>query len=234
MTVSSSSGFIVDSAGSTGEVTRKAVEERLRASTFFWLDLAHARSRPTSRSCATCSGSIRSRSRTREHFGQRPKLDEYDDYVLPRGLRRLPRRRTGWSRCTASTSAQLPGHRSIATTAPAFDRDARAATWPSRRAPIKRALLLLPGRRRARRQLLPGPRRPRRAASTTLEDAIFQHADDAQLQEIFADEAPARRAAQGDHAAARPVRAPGHGRRRRLPGHEPRTTSATSATSTTT
>ena len=90
------------------------------------------------------------------NFGQRPKLDEYDDVRLPCRLRRRARRGRP-RRDPLLLLRALPRHRA-ARRLPRFRRGAGAPRAPSRPAPRARPCPL-PGRRRAGRQLLPAPER---------------------------------------------------------------------------
>ena len=181
MTVSSSSGFIVDSAGSTGEVTRKAVEDRLRASTFFWLDLAHP--------VATDFEMLRDvfgfhtlALEDSEHFGQRPKLDEYDDYafLVAYGANRDEDELVE-VHCFTSARYLVTVHRDEA---PAFDSVRGRLPAQHERADQGAFLLyaVVDGLVDSFFPVL-GDLDER---IDTLEDAIFRRPDDAQLQEIFA------------------------------------------------
>ena len=164
-----------------------------------------------------------------EQFGQRAKIDEYDDFVFLVVYGAAPDDdRLVEVHCFYSERFLITVHRDDC---PAFAeirrplREAREAD----RAPVAAAL---PHRRRPRRQLLPDPRRLRRPHRR----ARGQHLPQGRRAPApgdLPDEAAARRHAQGGHPAARRVRA-AHGRRRGAARVRATRTSATSATSTTT
>src|SRR5690606_25320611 len=75
------SHFLVDGRGSHAEVDRASLEQHLAAAEFFWLDL-HG---PGADDVAMLRELFAYHPLAVEdaaHFGQRPKLDEYDDFVL--------------------------------------------------------------------------------------------------------------------------------------------------------
>ena len=72
---------LIDGDGPLEAVDRAAIEERLKTSTFFWLDL-HG---PDETDVALLNDVFHLHSlavEDAEHFGQRAKLDEYDGFVL--------------------------------------------------------------------------------------------------------------------------------------------------------
>jgi magnesium transporter len=181
MTVSSPAGFIVDGAGTTGEVSRQAVEERLRAGAFFWLDFAQP--------VATDFEMLRDvfgfhalALEDSDHFGQRPKLDEYDDYafLVVYGANRDEDELVE-VHCFTSAKFLVTIH---GDEAPAFDRVRERL--PAQQARADQGALLL-------YEVVDGlvdsffpVLADLDERIDTLEDAIFKRPDDAQLQEIFA------------------------------------------------
>jgi magnesium transporter len=77
----SPSHFLVDAQGSHSEVDRPLVERHLAEAEFFWLDLH----RPQADDLAMLSDLFHFHPlavEDAEHFGQRPKLDEFEGYVF--------------------------------------------------------------------------------------------------------------------------------------------------------
>jgi magnesium transporter len=78
---SSPSHFLVDARGSYDQVDRTLVQRRLDEGAFFWLDLHQ----PTADEIAMLEELLALHPLAVEdvsHFGQRPKLDDYDDVAL--------------------------------------------------------------------------------------------------------------------------------------------------------
>ena len=70
---------LIDAAGAATPVDAAAVEQRLKAGTFFWLDLTG----PVEDDLALLRDVFHFHPlalEDAEHFGQRPKLDEYEDF----------------------------------------------------------------------------------------------------------------------------------------------------------
>jgi magnesium transporter len=73
--------ILVDRQGAQARLTRDEIEDRLRSGRFFWLDLH----RPTAADFELLRdvfGFHPLALEDSEHFGQRPKVDEYDDFVF--------------------------------------------------------------------------------------------------------------------------------------------------------
>jgi magnesium transporter len=73
--------FLVDMQGSHDRVDADALRRHLRGGEFFWLDL-HAPDAGDETLLADVFGFHELALEDAAHFGQRPKLDEYDDFVL--------------------------------------------------------------------------------------------------------------------------------------------------------
>ena len=123
---------------------------------------------------------------------------------LPRRVRRLERRRPGRARRAALLLLRsLPRH--AAPRRGAVDHGPARALRQARRARRRSGAAAARGRRRARRQLLPPPRRDRRPHRRARGGDLPRCRRGAAAGDLH-DEARARRHAQGDRAATRPLR----------------------------
>jgi magnesium transporter len=73
--------FLVDTAGSHDDADNELVKQHLHAGEFFWLDL-HGAEAGDEAMLEELFGFHPLALEDAEHFGQRPKLDEYDDFVM--------------------------------------------------------------------------------------------------------------------------------------------------------
>jgi magnesium transporter len=73
--------FLVDTSGSHDQVDAKLVAKHLREEEFFWLDL-HAPDAADRAILADLFGFHPLALEDASHFGQRPKIDDYDDFLL--------------------------------------------------------------------------------------------------------------------------------------------------------
>ena len=138
-----------------------------------------------STSCASCSAFIRWRSRTPLHFGQRPKLDDYGDYMFLVFYGAWRDRRRGHRAAARGADVhlrQVPGHGPPRPAAGA-GRAARATRRPRA---AQRAVPALPRVRRAHRQLLPAARARWTTRSTSSRTRCSPARPIAQLQRLFA------------------------------------------------
>ena len=159
--------------------SRETVEELLAGDRFFWLDL----DQPEHDDYEVLREVFKFHPlavEDSEQFGQRAKLDDYDDFVFLVVYGAVPDAdRLVEVHCFYSESSSSP---STATTRPRSRRCASATR--SGRTPSTILAPALPDRRRARGQLLPDPRRLRRP-DRRVRGRDFLNAGDEQLQEIF-------------------------------------------------
>lgn len=172
--------FLVDAKGSHADVDRAALERHLAAAEFFWLDL-HG---PSADDVAMLREVFSYHPLAVEdaaHFGQRPKLDEYDDFILlvaygantdTDGLVEV--------HCFLSTACLVTVHHDDC---PAFEELRRRASHD--RLPAAQGPLLLHAVVDALvDSFFPGLS-DLDDRIDELEDGVFTHPSDAQLQEIF-------------------------------------------------
>ncbi len=100
-TATSSTLFLVDADSTVVPADRDAIASRLQAGRFFWLDI-HGPDADGLALLRDVFGFHPIALEDSEHFGQRPKLDAYDDYVMLVVYGATATRTTS-SRCTASS-----------------------------------------------------------------------------------------------------------------------------------
>ncbi len=198
----------------SGEVhfSRETVEQLLASEQFFWLDLDNP-DKEDFEILSDVFGFHPLAVEDSEHFGQRAKIDDYDDFVfLVVYGAVLDDDRLVEVHCFYSERFLVTVHRDDC---PAFTE--LRSRYQKRDAADRAAVAAaLPDHRRPRRQLLPDPGRPRRPHRR----ARGQHLPQGRRLPVagdLPDEAAAGRHAQGCHAAERHVRA-SDGRHRRAAG----------------
>ena len=207
---------------------RENVEKLLAGDTFFWLDL----DQPNEDDYKILRDVFKFHPlavEDSEKFGQRAKIDDYDDYIFLVVYGAVPDDdRLVEVHCFYSE--QVPRHRPPRR-CPAFT-EVRQRYVKRDEADRRPGAAPLPDPRRARRQLLPDPGRLRRPHRRARGPDLPATPSDEQLQEIF----QMKRLLVGMRKAVTPQRdmfASLMGGVAELPGMTPRT-NATSATSTTT
>jgi magnesium transporter len=172
--------FLVDAEGAHDTVDRELVKRHLAESEFFWLDLH----KPTSADIALLADVFAFHPLAVEdatHFGQRPKLDAYDDFVLlvayganedQDGLVEV--------HCFFSDRFLVTVHRD---SCPPFD-ELRARAGAEMQPPAKGAMLLYLVVDALADSFFPGLSKLDDRIDE-LENGVLQQPDDAQLQELF-------------------------------------------------
>ena len=175
-----STHFLVDSEGSHDAVDRDLVQKHLDESDFFWLDLH----RPTAADLALLSDVFKFHPLAVEdaaHFGQRPKLEPFDDFVLlvayganedKDGLVEV--------HCFFSEKFLVTVHRD---SCPSFD-DLRARAARDMTPPAKGAMMLYLVVDALADSFFPELSKLDDRIDE-LENGVLQKPDDAQLQEVF-------------------------------------------------
>ncbi len=213
----------------TGRVNfdRETVEKLLDSEKFFWLDIE----KPVASDFEILTDVFKFHPlavEDSENFGQRAKIEGYDDFTFIVIFGAAPDEdRLVEVHCFYSE--RFPRH-SAPRRLPGLCRDSRAVQ-EARRTGRPSLAAALRDRRWSRRQLLSDPRGVRRPDRRARECDLHQGRRPPAPGDLR-DEAPARRDAQGRHAAARRVRE-AHGLDRRASPASRMRTPTTSATSTT-
>ena len=208
--------FLVDADSTVVPADRDAITSRLQAGRFFWLDI-HGPDADGLALLRDVFGFHPIALEDSEHFGQRPKLDTYDDYVMlvVYGANRDEDDLVE-VHCFLSEHYLVTVHHDDC---PAFS-DLRTRITSHHLHTDNAAFVLY-----AVVDALVDSFFPLLSEFDdridTIEDRVFQAPDDAQLQEVFAIKRTLVEPAQGDHPGARPLRARRH-RRVRDPRHDAR------------
>ena len=107
-TMAAMDSFLITVDGSEHEVSTGTVRRLLDTSARFWLDLADMDESTADALLRDIFGFHPLAVQDAEHFGQRPKIDAYDDFTPDGGLRRDRQRQAG--RGALLLYRELPAH----------------------------------------------------------------------------------------------------------------------------